>query len=951
MEDAFSVAYPPDLRAAEAGAVTLRREKAAMLFAESGQRPEVEPGMLPPDAVGVALSGGGIRSATFCLGVFQALARGGLMRHVDFMSTVSGGGFFGGFLGALLSRPPADGAAEGVCRAEQVLGDPGSRPIGWLRENGRYMAPNGTGDEFLVFAIYIRNLAAVHVVLAATLFLVFGLLGLVRAVAWGAWGQVSGPGPSWADWSAGWTTAHVWWSPYMALPAAVVAFVSFPLGWAYWFVGREKPALRTPSDFIGWMTALAVLIVAFTVALTSVPGSAARVAGGILAAVSAFALLWWQVARWRFGKDRTPREDGADDGDVYLDRERVARTNLSRWLSASLWVAAGLLAVAVVDSLGQTLYAWRFVSRMGDFTAMVGGGGLVTLFAVIRKLGLGFAQGSGERTVSLPRSVVAGLAAVLLAGVLLTAYSVITHAVAWGGAEPPQSPWARGGLAGATMAWRPLALLTTAGLALAIAFGQTLKFINQSSHQALYAARIARAYLGASNPVRVAERMRPPGAAGAGTKSDITEPLPGDDIGWGVYKPHEAGGPLHLVNVTLNETVMGESRIEQRDRKGIPLAVGPCGLSAGVRHHALWSRWSDRVRPLGTMEDGFHVFFGESPVDHPVEALSLGTWTAISGAAFTTGLGRQTTPSLSVLLGLANVRLGYWWDSHVVPGERGDAARRDRLGQWLNVVFPVQTHLFQEYLSRFFGPHRRRWYLSDGGHFENTACYELIRRRLPFIVVCDDGRDRQYTFEDLAGLVRLARIDFGAEIRLLTRDEIDALVDPAIAPSIGTAEDFGLTAPDAPGRLSAACCRAHALLAWVCYDGKAEPETLILFLKPSITGDEPMDVLNYRQQHTGFPQESTIDQYFDEAQWESYRQLGQHIGSLLFREVENPSGWCPRSLALPRPPLGHGLPDAGWRRTAGRRPAGAAAPPVEESPANPVAPLCQAGDATRRMAT
>jgi hypothetical protein len=898
MEDAFSSAYPPDLRAAEEDAMRQRREKAAKLFAEPGQRPEVEAGVPVADPVGVALSGGGIRSATFCLGVFQALASYGLLRHVDFMSTVSGGGYFGGFLGALASRPPRDGAAEGVRRAEQVLAEPDSRPVAWLRENGRYMAPNGTGDEFLAVAIYIRNLVAVHVVLATTLFLVFGMLGLIRAVAWG---QAQGAGSLWADWSAGWTTEHVWWSPYMALPAGVVAFVSLPLGWAYWFVGREKPALRTPSDVVGWITALAVLVVALGVALVSVPGSAARMAGGVLATVSALALLWWQLARWAFDKGRAPREEGADDGDVCLDRERVARSNLSRWLSASLLIALVLLMVAVIDSLGQTLYAWRSASRLGDLTAMVGGGGIVTLLAVIRKIGLGFAQGSGERRVSLPRSVIAGLAAVILAGSLLTAYSAITHAIAWTGAAPPQGPWAGEGLPGAVMAWRPLAVLSVAALAFALAFGQTLKFINQSSHQALYAARIARAYLGASNPVRVPERMRPAGAAGAVTKSDVTEPLPGDDIGWGLYKPHEAGAPLHLLNVTLNETVMGESRIEQRDRKGIPLAVGPCGLSAGVRHHALWSRWSDRVRPLATMKEGFHVFFGERPVDHPVEALSLGTWTAISGAAFTTGLGRQTSPSLSVLLGLANVRLGYWWDSHVVPSERGGAARSDRLGQWLNLAFPVQTHLYQECLSRFFGPHRRRWYLSDGGHFENTACYELIRRRLPFIIVCDDGRDQQYTFEDLAGLVRMARIDFGAEIRLLTRDEIDRFVDPTIAASIGTAEDFGLTTPDAPGRLSAACCRAHALLAAVCYDGRTEPESLILFLKPSITGDEPMDVLNYRQQHTGFPQESTMDQFFDEAQWESYRQLGQHIGSLVFREVENPSGWCPRSLAFHGP--------------------------------------------------
>src|ERR1700716_1222262 len=54
--------------------------------------------------VGVAVSGGGIRSATFALGVFQALAELKALRHIDCLSTVSGGGYFGAFLGRLFSR-------------------------------------------------------------------------------------------------------------------------------------------------------------------------------------------------------------------------------------------------------------------------------------------------------------------------------------------------------------------------------------------------------------------------------------------------------------------------------------------------------------------------------------------------------------------------------------------------------------------------------------------------------------------------------------------------------------------------------------------------------------------------------------------------------------------------------------------------------------------------------
>jgi hypothetical protein len=62
------------------------------------------------NAVGLALSGGGIRSATFCLGVTQVLAARGLLRDVDFLSTVSGGSYTGSFLTARLGQnePYAD---------------------------------------------------------------------------------------------------------------------------------------------------------------------------------------------------------------------------------------------------------------------------------------------------------------------------------------------------------------------------------------------------------------------------------------------------------------------------------------------------------------------------------------------------------------------------------------------------------------------------------------------------------------------------------------------------------------------------------------------------------------------------------------------------------------------------------------------------------------------------
>ena len=69
---------------------------------QSDIRPSVEAGL-----VGLALSGGGIRSATFNLGLLQALARKGVLRYCDYLSTVSGGGYIGSCLSSLLDNPEA----------------------------------------------------------------------------------------------------------------------------------------------------------------------------------------------------------------------------------------------------------------------------------------------------------------------------------------------------------------------------------------------------------------------------------------------------------------------------------------------------------------------------------------------------------------------------------------------------------------------------------------------------------------------------------------------------------------------------------------------------------------------------------------------------------------------------------------------------------------------------
>ena len=888
----FTRIYPAALRGAELACLKRRRQ-----HARSGSYAPIDPdvpataavappGALPGDTVGLALSGGGIRSATFSLGVLQALAANGLLRHVDLLSTVSGGGYIGAFLGGLIQRrePIVAGGLTGIARAERDLRDPAALPLRWLRDHGRYMSPNGAGDEIVAGAVYLRNLVAIHLVLATAALAVLGAAALLHA-----WVDGRYPGLLPHRVASG-----VHWSPFLLLPIATLLLAAVPVGWGYWFILRDKE--QPASDLAAPLTATLIALGAAAVLYTRAVEHPSLIwAARVFAICPVLAL-----AAWRAGV-RAGRKQ------VVAALEVSVRSKLSQWLGTSLVITAAAAAFALVDSFGLALYLW--LRQNGPHWPLTGGGVMAVVASVIALVGrlaplLGDAQ--GERHLSLPKNLLAGVAATLVFGWILISLSAFVHLVAWQGGSPDDG----GAMNVVTTAW-----LTGVMGVLAALCGRTIRFVNSSSHQALYGNRLTRAYLGASNKNRFTSE--------GGQR--LSDPIQGDNLGWGEYAPYEAGGPLHLVNVTLNETVLGASQVEQRDRKGLPMAVGPCGLSAGLESHALWKQrhddpaagapaldWegflpgpsTDWIKPIARADQSFHLFASSRLDPHPVEALSVGSWTAISGAAFSTGLGARTSLAASLLLGIANVRLGYWWNSHIKPDDRKGMRTvptiRNRIGERVNAWFPVQAHLIQEFTARFFGPNRERWYLTDGGHFENSACYELLRRRVPFIIASDNGQDAGYTFEDLANLVRKARTDLCAEIRFLSRSDIETIVEPSLHGAIGVLDDFR-NAEDGQlvAGLARGFARAHALLAHVYYEGATEPGSVILFIKPTLTGDEPLDVLEYRQQHRTFPQESTVDQYFDEAQWESYRALGEHIGAQLFRKIDPAKGWSPSRTIRP----------------------------------------------------
>lgn len=228
--------------------------------------------------------------------------------------------------------------------------------------------------------------------------------------------------------------------------------------------------------------------------------------------------------------------------------------------------------------------------------------------------------------------------------------------------------------------------------------------------------------------------------------------------------------------------------------------------------------------------------------------MSLGQWVSVSGAAFTTGAGARTGLGFSALLGLLGVRLGYWWRA-------GDTTAR---------APHMLTALWHEITGAFNPDTSSHWYLSDGGHFENTAAYELIRRRVKRIVLADCGADPHYEFEDLANLALKVRIDFGAELQFFGPDDLDRYLANEPATRARCSPTRGPW-PAAKGRL---CCwppcatpTMHSRAGW-------------WWSKPRLPSQLSADLARYAERNPAFPQQPTADQFYDEAQWESHHRLG-----------------------------------------------------------------------------
>ncbi|HEX7119550.1 MAG TPA: patatin-like phospholipase family protein [Longimicrobiales bacterium] len=814
----------------------------------------------------LCLSGGGIRSATFNLGVLQALASLHLLDRFDYLSSVSGGGYISGWLKAWMRRSGTAAVVEELRRRtpDNPLA-PEPRPIDRLREYSNYLTPRlglFSADTWTAAALVLRNLILTWLVIMPALAALIavpqayvlslqlqtmpvmvarGILALALALGLAASLAVHRCRHPWDG--SGATPLRVMISAVSPLVLAAFLLASFaahvrpsaigpldlaafaalwcillPLGgWSlhepFWHLetGRRWPwqeLLAMVGAGAAAAVVLALLALEVHPLLVHRPVLYTIFAGPLLLGVYLLARTLFVALASAGRRDSPDTTAGA--------REDADREWWARYSGLVLRFAVGWLALSAIALIG-----WHFAVRLARQllpAALAAIGGVSGIVAVlIGKSGRTGASRSAAGAGAKPRahwSLAAAAPVFVVALVLLLAHGTVLLG-RWATGNPGllDFPDTLARYEGSVIAdgefFRFVLAVPLGLLAFSFAAGWVVN-TNRFSLHGLYRNRLIRAYLGASNPDRTPDPF---------TGFAIDDNLKLHAL-W-----HEADGaadcrrPLPIYNATLN-LVRGE-RLAWQQRKAESFSMTPlfCGnFYEGYR----------RTREYG----------GRG-------GITLGTAMTISGAAANPNMGYHSAPAVGFLLTLLNGRLGAWLGN---TNHNGRRTYRDSGPKW--AVRPLFAEIFGLTSAR-----TKYVNLSDGGHFDNLGLYEVVLRRCRCILVSDAGRDPDAGFEDLGNAIRKIRIDFGipitfdAPIRILPRDD----------------DGIGFYC-------------ALGTIRYSAVDGDV-PDGTLVYVKPTLRGrGEPLpyDVFSYSRQAADFPHEPTRDQWFSESQFESYRALGRH---------------------------------------------------------------------------
>jgi hypothetical protein len=795
----------------------------------------------------LCISGGGIRSATFALGVLQGLARTGLLERFDFLSTVSGGGYVGSWLSAWVHRHKRGlrGVINELAGNPRGPLEPEASPIRHLRSYSNYLTPKLgilSADTWTLIATYVRNLFLNWLILLPILLM---LLAVPRV-----------------------TGLLLMSSPHLVIQIVVLNVGCLCAVIALVYGGLFRPSLRDLAprrDFIllsregqgsflrwclaPWLTA-AVCLVLFWAwhserfrdpnEVLQVPARSPSVVPYILLGMTTHMAGWLVKAVWlkrwalpEFGA--VVLTGGLGGAAVWVMTANIfSRMDLGLYACLAVPLFIGLLFVLGTIYAGLLSQLWtdddrEWLARFGAWiligalcwitihslviygpyllfalpktiASLGGGAGILTLAAGRSGSTPANSQKSAMSLAQIIDKAIQVLAAPMFAASLVILLSLLTDFLLFG-------------ILPMTFAEHVNYLRESTPMRLAVLFVSLLLVgaaaslcinINKFSLHGMYRNRLIRAYLGASRYER-----RP---------NCFTGFDPDDNL-----RLHEFvhARPLHIINMALN-LVSGQN-LAWQERKAESFTASP--LHCGSHR-------------LGYRESQYYGGPG---------GISVGTCVAISGAAASPNMGYHSSPIVAFLMTLFNTRLGWWLPNPISPSKTcrratPSFAAKPLLDEALGLTDDQHSYV----------------YLSDGGHFENLGLYEMVLRRCHRIFVSDAGCDPRGAFDDLGNAIRKIRIDLGISIVLAKM-----MIIPRTANELGKYCAIGT-------------------IKYSAVDGEGINDGMLIYLKPAYYGDEPIDIFNYAQTSQAFPHESTADQWFSESQFESYRALGQHCMQQVF---------------------------------------------------------------------
>lgn len=725
------------------------------------------------DLTGLALSGGGIRSASFCLGVLQALSYRNVLKKIDYLSTVSGGGYIGSSLTWLLSRkwyskvdeqgkPVPDGelGPEIKLGVDKIHFPYGTYPmlgqqsepetdkseyskrinevkhrgalLRFLRQHGKYLTPGHGITGMSLLGVLLRGSLL-------SIFVYFSLLVLI-----------------------------------MAAIDAAGAFSSF------------EDIRYTPIPVLGFL---------FNVPNFSILIGCVGLVFFVLCA-PVYSLLAYGHSRRKNKENINQQKQEKLESKSYKWRRFCEKAYNVVLKTALVFIVIGLISV-VHDELSKTGSGF-----MAGLT-----GAISTAIGFISSISA-YIKTSNNKKGIIPISLLVLVGTIALwFGLLLLAYHcnlVIKEFDAF--------------------------LAIFGGLLVVVAIVGWRANLNYISVHRYYRDRLMETFMPDVPDVLIPDTT-PQKAAEFADKARLSD-MCGYDVEENEDEApnqpekedndnecHPLCMPYHIINTNLVLVSSKKAKFKGRGGDNFILSPAYCGSNA--------TGWQQTSNFMG-------------------DRMTLPTAMAISGAAVnpSTGVGGDGVtrqPFLSMLMGLLNIRLGYW-------------APHPRLPEQKRIPNFFIPGIFELFFRSNLEEDSDFLQLSDGGHFENLGIYELIRRKANIIIACDAAADPNYDFTDLSNALEKIRADFGVLINISTH-QLEAMI-PRKNNNLEKSE----------------YAKKGFIMADILYPDR-EPGTFI-FLKSTFFRALSADLYGYKQTHKEFPDEPTSDQFFDEKQFEAYRELG-----------------------------------------------------------------------------